>query len=146
MNQRPRAQHGGLEQMLFEIGRVCLKIAGRDAGKKCIVIDNPGTNTVLIDGETRRRKCNVKHLEPLDKVVSISKNAPPAQVLKAGEELGFKGLVEQKNKKEEKPTAPKKQKAKKQAPAKGAKQQAKPAVSPKKAKEEKAEEEDESAE
>jgi len=58
---------------MFEIGRLCLKIAGRDAGLKCIVIDRLDGNYVLIDGQTRRRKCNVKHLEPLDKVLKIKK-------------------------------------------------------------------------
>ena len=24
---------------MFDIGRVCMKIAGRDAGKKCVIID-----------------------------------------------------------------------------------------------------------
>ena len=47
---------------MIEIGRLCVKIAGRDAGKKCVVVDVVNDNTVLIDGETRRRNCNIKHL------------------------------------------------------------------------------------
>ena len=67
---------------MFKIGRLCLKIAGRDAGLKCIVIDKIDDNYVLIDGQTRRRKCNVKHLEPLDKVLKIKKGLSHEDVVK----------------------------------------------------------------
>ena len=67
---------------MFEIGRLCLKIAGRDAGLKCIVVDKIDDNYVLIDGQTRRRKCNVKHLEPLDKVLKVKKGLSHEDVLK----------------------------------------------------------------
>ena len=72
---------------MIEIGRVCVKIAGRDAGKRCVVVDNIDTNFVLIDGETRRRKCNISHLEPLTQMVKISKGAAHEAVAK---ELGIK--------------------------------------------------------
>ncbi|MBN2141988.1 50S ribosomal protein L14e [Candidatus Woesearchaeota archaeon] len=122
--------------MLFEIGRVCVKLAGRDAGQKCIVIDNVDANTVLIDGETRRRKCNVKHLEPLDQVVKISKGADASAVAKAAKEAGFV-LVEKSKKKESKKSsaAPKRTRKKKAAPVKKIKN----APIPKKTKDEKVE-------
>jgi len=60
---------------MFRIGRICIKTAGRDAGNRCVVIDNIDDNYVLIDGQTRRRKCNVKHLEPTNKVVKLGKKA-----------------------------------------------------------------------
>jgi len=89
---------------MFEIGRLCVKIAGRDANKKCIIIDKIDNNFVLIDGQTRRRKCNVAHLEPLDKVVKIKKNASNADVLKALKKLNIeikeKKINKKKNKKE----------------------------------------------
>ncbi len=68
---------------MIEIGRVCVKITGRDAGKKCIIIEILDDNTVLIDGETRRRKCNVKHLEFLDKKIEIAKGADHKAVIGA---------------------------------------------------------------
>ena len=74
---------------MIDIGRICVKIAGRDAGKKCVVIDVIDDNFVMIDGETRRRKCNILHLEPLDKSVDIKKNASHAEVAKAFESLGY---------------------------------------------------------
>lgn len=56
---------------MMEVGRICVKTAGRDAGKKCIIIEVLDKNFVMIDGETRRKKCNVKHLEPLDQKLDI---------------------------------------------------------------------------
>ena len=60
---------------MIEIGRVCVKIAGRDAGKKCVVVDILDRTFVLIDGETRRKRCNILHLEPMDRLVDIQKGA-----------------------------------------------------------------------
>ncbi len=68
---------------MIEIGRVCIKLAGRDAGKKCIIVDILDNNFVMIDGDTRRRKCNIIHLEPLLEVVKISKGASHDAVCKA---------------------------------------------------------------
>lgn len=67
---------------MFEIGRVCIKTAGRDAKKYCLVIDTIDDKFVMIDGLTRRRKCNIAHLEPLEKVVKIKKNAPHNDIIK----------------------------------------------------------------
>ena len=66
-----------------EIGRVCMKIAGRDAGKIAVIIDQLEEGYVLIDGQTRRKKVNVKHIEPTDHVLKIEKNASSVVVKKA---------------------------------------------------------------
>ena len=68
---------------MIEVGRVCVKIAGRDAGLKCVVVEDLGKSLVLIDGQTRRRKCNIFHLEPLAQKLDISKGASHEQVVKA---------------------------------------------------------------
>jgi len=104
---------------MIEIGRVCVKIAGRDAGLKCVIVDTLGKQFVLIDGETRRRKCNMFHLEPLSQMLKISKGASHADVAKAFKELGITLEV-------------KKQKARTGKPAKVAspKPAAKPAEKP----------------
>lgn len=81
--------------MIFEVGRVCVKIAGRDAGQKCVVVEIIDNNFVLIDGMTRRRKCNTNHLEALNEIVKIKAGASKAEVGKA---LGIE-LVETKPKK-----------------------------------------------
>ena len=83
---------------MFEIGRLCVKIAGRDAGKKCVVVDILKENYVLIDGLTRRRKCNLTHLEPLKEKIDIKKNASAEDVKKAFKKLGI-DLVTKKSKK-----------------------------------------------
>jgi large subunit ribosomal protein L14e len=60
---------------MIEIGRICVKTAGRDAGLKCVVVEILDNNMVMIDGQTRRRKCNMFHLEPLDQVIKIKPKA-----------------------------------------------------------------------
>ncbi|MBW3000809.1 hypothetical protein KY341_02935 [Candidatus Woesearchaeota archaeon] len=102
---------------MYEIGRVCVKIAGRDAGKKCLIIDTINKSHVLIDGQTRRRKCNVKHLEPLGQVLKVTKNAPRPEVIRL-----FKGLkIEIKETKPKKKTEkPKRLRKKKEKPVKKA--------------------------
>lgn len=74
---------------MIELGRLCVKIAGRDAGLKCVVVDILKDNYVLIDGETRRRKCNVIHLEPLDKVIKLKKNPSHNDVKSEFKKLGL---------------------------------------------------------
>ncbi len=74
---------------MIDVGRICVKTAGRDAGMKCVVVDVIDDNFVLIDGETRRRKCNIMHLEPLDRTVELKKGASHAEVAKAFEQLGY---------------------------------------------------------
>ena len=58
--------------MIFETGRVCVKIAGREAGRHCAVLEVVDANYVVVEGpEVRKRKTNVAHLEPLaDKIDS----------------------------------------------------------------------------
>ncbi len=65
---------------MFDVGRVCVKIAGRDSAKTCIIVKKIDDVFVIIDGETRRRKCNTRHLEPLDKVLKLNDDASRAEV------------------------------------------------------------------
>lgn len=73
---------------MYSIGRLCVKIAGRDAGKHCLIVDEQD-GKVLIDGQTRRRLVNPAHLEPLNKTAKIGKGADSAAVEKALGELGI---------------------------------------------------------
>jgi len=90
---------------MFKIGRLCLKIAGRDAGLKCVVIDVIDSNYVLIDGQTRRRKCNIKHLEPLDKVLKVKKGLGHSDVVNELKKQGIeiKEIIKRKKKAAAKP-------------------------------------------
>ena len=60
---------------MLDVGRVCVKLAGRDAGKTCVIVDVLDKEYVLVDGETRRRKVNVQHLEPTAKTIDVAKGA-----------------------------------------------------------------------
>lgn len=124
----------------MEIGRVCIKIAGRDAGMKCVVVEQLDNNFVLIDGQTRRRKCNLTHLEPTKEILSIKKGASHDEVVTA-----FKAIkVEIKEKKTKPKTErPKKQRKVKEKPVKKGKKE-KAEEKPKETEEKKAEETEES--
>ena len=74
---------------MMEIGRICVKIAGRDAGKKCVIVEVLDDNYVMIDGETRRRKCNIKHLEPLKETVKLKAKADHAAIVAEFKKLGI---------------------------------------------------------
>lgn len=74
---------------MVEIGQIAIKIAGRDAAKFAVVVDKVDNTYVLIDGNVRRKKCNLKHLEFLDKTIKIKKNASSEEVQKELEKLGI---------------------------------------------------------
>ena len=65
---------------MFEIGKLCVKIAGKDAGKTVVIVDKVDNNFVLIDGPVKRKRCNVKHLEPLGEIIKIKKGASSEEV------------------------------------------------------------------
>ena len=66
---------------VYEQGRVCMKLAGRDAGKLCAILENNDDGEVLIDGDTRRRYVNPDHLEPTSKTIAVDKDATAADIL-----------------------------------------------------------------
>lgn len=74
---------------MMDIGRLCVKTAGRDAGKKCVIVEVLDEKFVLVDGETRRRKCNMKHLEPTSDSIKIKKSAAHADVVSEFKKLGI---------------------------------------------------------
>lgn len=80
---------------MYEIGRLVVKIAGRDAGQTGIVVDKVDDHIVIIDGNVRRKKCNTKHLEPLKDVLKIKKGASTSEVHKIMSAAGIK-VIEQK--------------------------------------------------
>jgi large subunit ribosomal protein L14e len=85
---------------MFEIGRLCVKIAGRDARLKCVIIDILDGKFVLIDGQTRRKRCNINHLDPTTKVLKIKKGASHEDILEALKKEGIE-VVERKTKTKE---------------------------------------------
>jgi len=85
---------------MLEIGRVCVKTSGRAANSICVVVDKIDNTFVLIDGNLKRRKCNIMHLEPLSKKLEIQKGADTTKVLSALQKAGFE--ITQKRPKKEK--------------------------------------------
>lgn len=77
---------------LIEVGRACVKLAGRDAGKECLIVEELKDNLVLIDGNTRRRKCNLAHLEFLPQKAEIKKGASHDEVVRAMASAGIRVL------------------------------------------------------
>ncbi len=79
---------------VFDVGRVCVKIAGREAGRKCVVVDIIDDNFVLVTGPkaltgVKRRRANVRHLEPTPHRVDIPRGASDDEVVKALEKAGL---------------------------------------------------------
>jgi large subunit ribosomal protein L14e len=76
---------------MFEIGRICVKTAGREAGRFCIVVaKDKDKDFLIVTGpkeatKVRRRKCNFRHLEPTQFRVEIKENATDEDVMKAYE-------------------------------------------------------------
>lgn len=56
----------------IEVGRVCVKLAGREAGEKCVIIEVIDEKFVEVVGSAvKNRRCNVKHLEPIDQTIEV---------------------------------------------------------------------------
>ncbi len=68
-------------------GQLCVKLAGRDAGRKCVIVEILDKNFVTIDGNVRRRKCNKIHLIPLKETVDIKNKASHSDVITAFKKL-----------------------------------------------------------
>ena len=61
----------------IEVGRICMKISGREAGEKCVIVEIIDDKFVEVMGSTvKNRRCNIKHLEPLDQVIEIKSEDP----------------------------------------------------------------------
>jgi large subunit ribosomal protein L14e len=72
----------------IEVGRICVKLTGRETGKKCVIVDVVDKNFALITGPKsvtgiRRRRTNVDHLEPTGEIVEMKKGAADDEVEKA---------------------------------------------------------------
>jgi large subunit ribosomal protein L14e len=72
----------------IEVGRICVKLSGREAGRKCVVIDIVDKSFVVITGPkkatgVRRRRANINHVEPLQDTVEIKRGASDEEVEEA---------------------------------------------------------------
>ena len=83
---------------VFDVGRVCVKLVGKEAGKMCVVVDIVDERFVIVTGPknltgVKRRRTNVKHLEPTEYKVEISKGASDEEVAKAIEAAGLADVM-----------------------------------------------------
>jgi large subunit ribosomal protein L14e len=83
----------------IEVGRICIKTRGREAGKRCVIVDLIDKSFVLITGPksvtgVRRRRANISHLNPTEEKINIRRGASDEEVLRA------LGLAEEKKEKE----------------------------------------------
>jgi large subunit ribosomal protein L14e len=72
----------------IEVGRICVKVSGREAGRKCVIVDVVDKSFVLITGPKevtgiRRRRANVNHVEPLKDKVEIKRGASDEEISEA---------------------------------------------------------------
>jgi len=77
----------------IEVGRICVKIRGREAGRRCVILDIIDKNFVLVTGPknvtgVRRRRANINHLKPTEDVIKIRKGASDEEVYKVLVESG----------------------------------------------------------
>lgn len=79
---------GGYGLPAAEVGRICIKLLGREAGRKCVVVDVTDKSFVLITGPkqvtgVRRRRANINHVEPLQDTIEIKRGASDEEVMEA---------------------------------------------------------------
>ncbi len=78
----------------IEVGRLCVKLRGREAGRKCVIVDIIDDNFVLITGPkdisgVKRRRANINHIEVLPMKIEIKPGASDEEVKKALEAAGL---------------------------------------------------------
>ena len=70
----------------IDIGRVCVKLSGRETGKKCVIVDIVDRNYVIVTGPpeltgVRRRRVNMNHIHPLEEKIDIPRNASDEEII-----------------------------------------------------------------
>lgn len=73
---------------MIEVGRICVKISGREAGRKCVIVDVIDKNFVLVTGPqkvtgVKRRRVNVNHIEPTEKKIGIRRGDSDQEIASA---------------------------------------------------------------
>lgn len=77
----------------IEVGRICVKLTGREAGRKCVIIDVMDKSFVIITGPKKvtgikRRRANVNHIEPLQDKLEVKRGASDEEVEKTLKDAG----------------------------------------------------------
>jgi len=73
----------------IQVGRIVTKTMGREAGERAVIAAIIDKNFVLLSGagisKVRRRRANLDHVEPMDILVDIGKEADDATIKAAVE-------------------------------------------------------------
>lgn len=77
----------------IEIGRLCIKKAGRESGRKCVIVDVMDKSFVLVTGPkkvsgVKRRRANINHVAPLEETIQIKRGASDEEVAQMLEAAG----------------------------------------------------------
>jgi len=77
----------------IEVGRVCVKVAGRESGRKCVIVDVMDKSFVLVTGPkkvtgVKRRRANINHVAPLEDTIQIKRGASDEEVTQMLEAAG----------------------------------------------------------
>lgn len=69
----------------IEVGRICIKLSGRESGKRCVIVDVIDKNFVLITGPkgvtgVKKRRVNINHIKPLEEKIKIKKGASDEEI------------------------------------------------------------------
>lgn len=77
----------------IEVGRLCIKHAGRECCTKCIIVDVMDKSYVLVTGPKKitglkRRRVNINHLMPTEDKIEIKRGASDDEVAEALETAG----------------------------------------------------------
>ncbi len=77
----------------IEVGRVCVKVAGRESGRKCVIVDVMDKSFVLVTGPkkvtgVKRRRVNINHVAPLEDTIQIKRGASDEEVTQMLEAAG----------------------------------------------------------
>ena len=92
----------------IEVGRLCVKLRGREAGRKCVIVEIIDDNFVLITGPkdvsgVKRRRCNINHIELLPEKIDIKPGASDEEVKAALEKAGLLDFMKERVKVQLKP-------------------------------------------
>jgi large subunit ribosomal protein L14e len=82
----------------IEIGRICIKQAGREQGKKCVIVDTMDKSFILVTGPknltgVKRRRVNLEHMSVLEDKVEVRRGASDEEVTQALEAAGKTELM-----------------------------------------------------
>ena len=70
----------------IEVGRVCVKVAGRESGRKCVIVEVMDKSFVMVTGPkkvtgVKRRRVNINHVAPTEDTIQVKRGASDEEVI-----------------------------------------------------------------